>query len=62
MADAVDVDQIGMMPRLVADDAAARGAGNVDGEGEPVADRLARRGRPRRRLDQADLLVQAPCR
>ena len=30
-----------MAPRLVADDPGLRVAGDIDGEGEPVADRLA---------------------
>ena len=48
MIDPVDIDQIGVAARLVADDAARLVAGDVDGEGEPVADRLARRQGPRR--------------
>ena len=60
--DPVDIDQIGVAARLVADHAVLLVAGDVDGEGEAVADRLrASTGVPPRgrRLDEADLLVQA---
>ena len=41
MIDPVDIDQIGVAARLVADDAGRGVARDIDGEGEPVADRLA---------------------
>ncbi len=41
--DPIDIDQIGVAARLIADDAARLVAGDIDGEGEAVADRLARR-------------------
>jgi DNA topoisomerase IA len=42
MVDPVDIDQIGVAARLVADDAALLVAGDIDSEGEAVADHLAR--------------------
>ena len=38
MSDAIDIDDIGMPPRLEPDDAARAIAGNIDGERQPVAD------------------------
>src|SRR6516164_5300737 len=42
LIDPVDIDQIGVAARLVADDAAPGVAGDIDGEGEAIADCLAR--------------------
>src|SRR6202030_3251034 len=55
MEAAVDIDHVGMPPRLVPNDPGRLVAGNIDGEGEPVADRL----RPGRTIDQPNLLVQS---
>src|ERR1700730_189820 len=55
MEAAVDIDHLGMPPRLVPADPGRLGAGDIDREGEPVADRF----RPRRSVDQPDLLVQS---
>src|SRR6516162_7571927 len=60
VVDPVDIDQIGVPARLVADDTALLVAADIDGEGETVADRLARRERSGRGLHEADLLVQPP--
>src|SRR4051812_1311159 len=54
MKTAVDVDHIGMPPRLVPDDPGRLVAGYIDGKGEPVADRL----RLGWTIDQPDLLMQ----
>src|SRR5271157_3423510 len=54
MEAAVDIDHVGVPPRLVPDDPGRLVAGNIDSEGEPVADRF----RPRRTVDQPHLLVQ----
>src|SRR5271165_191657 len=54
MEAAVDIDHVGMPPRLVPDDPGRLVAGNIDSEGEAVADRF----RPRRTVDQPHLLVQ----
>ena len=49
MVDPVDIDHVGMPPRLVADDARSPASPrHVDGEGEAVADRVARHGDRRR--------------
>jgi hypothetical protein len=46
VVDPVDIDQIGVAARLVADETTLLVACDIDGEGEPVADRLARRESP----------------
>ena len=42
VVDPIDIDQIGVAACLVADDTASLIAGDIDSEGETVADRLAR--------------------
>ncbi len=58
MVDAVDIDDIGMTARLPADDSVRRLARQVDGKGQPVADRLRPGHAARGRIDEAHLGVQ----
>src|SRR6516165_10257058 len=60
--DSVHIDQIGVAASLVADDTALLVAGDIDGEGEPVADRLARRWGALSGFNETDLVVQSPKR
>src|ERR1700738_16745 len=62
MKAAVDIDDVGMPPRLEPDDPRRRVTGDVDGEGETIADRLCYGRRSRRGLDEPDFLVQTPQR
>src|ERR1700720_4174146 len=50
----VDIDHVGVPPRLVPNDPGRLVAGNIHSKGEPVADRL----RPGRAIDQPYLFVQ----
>jgi hypothetical protein len=63
MPDAVDIDDIGVAPRLPADNAIRCFARHIDCEGEPVADRLWTGAAISRRVDEPHLGMQPPqCR